>query len=125
MKTQIFFNTRPFSKAIAGLAIAALLAMPSAYAADTAPGKTPAKKPGIELTVQSFQEVSVVGKDGKTVKQTVPVAKIVPGDEVIYVISWKNNGKESAKDVVVNNPVPTQVGFVAGSSAAPGAVDEV
>ena len=125
MNTQIFFNTRPFAKAIAGLAVAALLAMPSAYAADPAPGKAPAKKPGIELTVQSFQEVAVVGKDGKTVKKTVPVAKIVPGDEVIYVISWKNNGKDPARDVIVNNPVPEQVSFIAGSSAAPGAIDEV
>lgn len=121
MKTQTFFNTHIFSKAIAGLAVATLLAMPSAWAVDAAP----AKKSGIELTVKSFQEIDFTDKNGKTAKQTVPVAKIVPGDEVIYVISWKNNGAKPAGDVVVNNPVPKQVSFVAGSSKAPGAKDEV
>lgn len=121
MKTHVYFNTHTVAKTIAGLAAAALLAMPSAWAVDAAP----AKKPGIELTVKSFQEVAVVDKDGKTVKKTVPVAKIVPGDEVIYVISWKNNGAKPAGDVVVNNPVPPQVSFVAGSSPAAGAKDEV
>lgn len=121
MKTQAFSNTHIFSKAIAGLAFAALLAMPSAWAVDAAP----AKKSGIELTVKSFQEMVVTDKNGKPAKQTVPVAKIVPGDEVIYVISWKNNGAKPAGDVVVNNPVPPQVVFVAGSSKAPGAKDEV
>ncbi|MFZ5842066.1 MAG: hypothetical protein ACOY3E_04125 [Pseudomonadota bacterium] len=121
MKTHVYFNTHTVAKTIAGLAVVALLAMPSAWAVDAAP----AKKPGIELTVKSFQEIDVTDKNGKVEKKTVPVAKIVPGDEVIYVISWKNNGAKPASDVVVSNPVPPQVTFVAGSAKAPGAKDEV
>lgn len=133
MKAQIFSTTgvatkaRWAAKAMLSLAAVALLAMPLAHAADPvkAAGKAAAKKPGLELTVKSFQEVEVADKTGKKIKKTVPVAKIVPGNEVIYVISWKNKGTQPATGVVVNNPVPKEVSFVAGSSQVVGAVDEV
>ncbi len=79
----------------------------------------------VELTVKSLQEVQVTDKNGKITKKTVPVAKVVPGDEVIYVISYANKGKQPADNVVITNPVPAPVAFRAGTSAAAGATDTV
>lgn len=120
-------NARKLFSTFAGVALAVSLVAPAAWAADPAPAaaKAAAKKPALELTVKSFQEVEVVDKAGKTTKKTVPVSKIVPGDVVIYAISWKNNGSQPASGVVIDNPVPPQVTFVAGSSKSPLATDEV
>ena len=79
----------------------------------------------VELTVQSFQEVTVKDKTGKVTKKQVPVARVVPGDEVIYVIAYKNNGKQPADAVVITNPVPVPVEFRPGTAAVKGAVDVV
>lgn len=79
----------------------------------------------VELAVKSLQEVQVTDKNGKVTKKSVPVSKVVPGDEVIYVISYANKGKQPADNVVITNPVPEPVAFRAGTSAAAGATDTV
>ncbi|MFZ5757617.1 MAG: hypothetical protein ACOY3X_11975 [Pseudomonadota bacterium] len=79
----------------------------------------------VTLDVKSFQEIEVKDKNGKTTRQQVPVKKVVPGDEVIYVISYRNNGTQPADKVVITNPVPEPVMFRPGTSSAKGAVDVV
>lgn len=90
-----------FSAALA----AALLWAGSAAAADT-----------LQLSSEAFQEKAVTGRDGKKGKELVPVTTVVPGTEVIYVITYKNVGSEPAAKVVITNPVPKELEFKSGSA---------
>lgn len=72
------------------------------------------------LKSEAFQDVVVKGKDGKPVKKRQAVTTAVPGSEVVYVISYRNSGSKPANDIVINNPVPAQMRFVAGSAEGAG-----
>ena len=77
----------------------------------------------LELRNAVFQEVDVKAADGTMHKERVPAAKVVPGTEVIYVITYHNTGKEPATDVVITNPIPPELAYQPelgpGPSAAP------
>lgn len=79
----------------------------------------------LELTAQVLQEVETRGKDGKVRKQTVPAAKVVPGTEVTYVITYRNKGAQPAEKVVINNPVPAELAYKGSSAAGQNAKFEV
>lgn len=84
------------------LAASALLWFGAAHAAGS-----------LQLSNQVFQEIEVIGADGKPERQTVPAAIIVPGTEVFYVISYRNTGDQPADNVAITNPVPAQLEYVA------------
>jgi uncharacterized repeat protein (TIGR01451 family) len=70
----------------------------------------------LQFTNAVFHEVEVKAANGKVTKKLVPVTHAVPGDEVIYEIAYKNNGKAAATDIVVNNPLPKEMTFVSAST---------
>lgn len=79
----------------------------------------------IQVTTEVFQEVEVTGANGKKEKKTQPATKIVPGTEVIYVITYRNAGDKAAEKVVVNNAVPKELTYKGGSASGRGARFEV
>jgi uncharacterized repeat protein (TIGR01451 family) len=68
-----------------------------------------------------YQEVDVKAPDGKVTKKRVPAVKVVPGGEVVYQISYRNNGNQPATDVAINNPLPKELVFL-GAQDDPSAV---
>lgn len=66
----------------------------------------------LKITNAVFQEVEVKAADGKVAKKLVPAAKVVPGGEVVYEISYDNTGKDPATDVAITNPVPRELAFI-------------
>lgn len=78
---------------------------------------------GVELTNEVFQQTEVQAADGSTFMKTVPATTIVPGTEVIYVITYRNTGDQAADEVTIDNPVPAELDFVA--SAGERALDAV
>jgi uncharacterized repeat protein (TIGR01451 family) len=74
---------------------------------------------GVQLTNQVFQEVEVIGADGKPERKTVPAATIVPGAELSYVIAYRNTGDKPAGNVAITNPVPAELEYVAVLGPAP------
>jgi uncharacterized repeat protein (TIGR01451 family) len=74
-------------------------------------------------TLVQMEEVSV-GDDGERQTRLVAADTVVPGDVVIYTTTVENISDESAENVVVNNPVPEHLSYVAGSAFAPGMVIE-
>jgi uncharacterized repeat protein (TIGR01451 family) len=70
----------------------------------------------VQLSSAAFQEKEVVGKDGKKSLKREAVSNAVPGQEVIYVITYRNTGKEPVQNVVVSNPVPKELAYVANSA---------
>ncbi|OIO55975.1 MAG: hypothetical protein COX57_11000 [Alphaproteobacteria bacterium CG_4_10_14_0_2_um_filter_63_37] len=76
--------------------------------------------PKMSVTITQEQEV-VVEENGKQVTKRVEVVEATPGEELIYTLEYRNDGDEAAKDVVLNDPIPANTQFVAGSAFGPGA----
>jgi len=69
---------------------------------------------GVQLVNAAQKEVEV-DEAGRKVRKLVDLGKMVPGDEVVYTISYVNKGSRPAERVVVVNPVPQHTKFRAGS----------
>jgi len=74
-------------------------------------------------TLVQMEEVSV-GDDGERQTRLVPADAVVPGDVVIYTTTVENVSDEGADNVVVTNPVPEHLSYIADSAFAPGMVIE-
>lgn len=73
----------------------------------------------MQLKMENFQEVEVV-KDGKKVKQRQTLSKALPGQEVIYQITYLNTGAKPVDNVVINNPVPSNLSYQGGTAQGEG-----
>lgn len=71
----------------------------------------------VSLTTTAFHIVAVKQADGSVTEEWQKPENIVPGDLVGYRIHYVNSGKETATDVVVNNPVPENTEYVVNSAA--------
>jgi len=81
-----------------------------AYAAD---------KACVELKTSGETESEVV-ENGQKVKRLVPVGKAVPGDQIVWTITATNVCKTPTDNVVVANPVPEHMTYVANSAMGTG-----
>jgi uncharacterized repeat protein (TIGR01451 family) len=108
------FHFRRLSQGLFSALVAVLLSV-----------SAPAFADGITLKTEAFRDVVVAGKDGKQEKQRVALKKATPGQEVIYVITYRNTGTKPAENVVVNNPVPKGLVFQPGSAQGEGTRIEV
>lgn len=70
-------------------------------------------------TVVQMEDVTV-GDNGERQTRLVPADTVVPGDVVIYTTTVENISDEGADNVVVTNPVPEHLSYVAGSAFGPG-----
>jgi uncharacterized repeat protein (TIGR01451 family) len=102
-------------KLIGVTAVLILALICTAFGSNAAP-----EKGKVEVNVVAEKEVKAIGPDGKTVIQQVPAEKVIPGDEVIYTITYTNNGDEPAENLVVNNPIPEHMQYVPGSASVSG-----
>jgi uncharacterized repeat protein (TIGR01451 family) len=75
-----------------------------------------AKKSPISLITKSFQEVIEVDSSGNKVVKLVDAKKVLPGDVIVYKNSIENNSQKPAKNMVLNNPVPEHMEYVANSA---------
>jgi len=82
-----------------------------AYAAD---------KACVELKTSGETESEVV-ENGQKVKRLVPVGKAVPGDQIVWTITATNVCKTATDNVVIANPVPEHMTYVANSAMGTGA----
>lgn len=74
----------------------------------------------VELVTKAEREVEVVEK-GVKVKKLTPPDKMLPGDEVVYTVTYNNKTGKLAENVTVVNPVPKHTRYVDGSAAGEGA----
>ncbi|MBT8077058.1 MAG: DUF11 domain-containing protein [Gammaproteobacteria bacterium] len=71
-------------------------------------------------TVVQKEEV-ITDAQGQVQKRLVDAAKVVPGDEVVYTVTFRNISSEPAENVVITNPLPEEMSYVEGSAFGPGA----
>ena len=70
-------------------------------------------------TVAELEQVTT-DERGEQSTQLIPVEKIVPGNEVVYTVSATNICDQAAEHVVIDNPVPEHMNYVANSAIGPG-----
>ena len=104
---QILHSPRWLLLAVA-LLIALLAARPS-YAQNALDVRTVVQKEQVE-----------VGDDGETTTTLVPAERVLPGDKVVYTITFTNTGDTPADNVVVTNPIDASLTYVEGSAFGAG-----
>jgi len=82
------------------LALLALLTPVAAHAAD-----------GVSLVSEVFVEHTETTPEGRSVTTRAEPEMVVPGDNLVFVLSYRNDGAEPATDLVLTNPVPDSVAF--------------
>ena len=70
----------------------------------------------VDLVTKAEREIEVIEKGAK-IKKLVSPQKMVPGDEVIYTVSYTNKTGKPAEKVMVTNPVPKHTRYKDGSAA--------
>ncbi len=65
------------------------------------------------FVLQAMAEVEIVQEnpDGTRAVLRVPAETVVPGDEVIYTLTYDNQGAEPADDIFITNPIPEHMEF--------------
>ena len=79
---------------------------PSVLAADGA----------VKVTSIAQTEIEVTDRKGKKTFKRTPVEKAVPGNEVIFTTTFENIIDQSASDISINNPIPKDTEYKAGSA---------
>jgi uncharacterized repeat protein (TIGR01451 family) len=74
------------------------------------------------ILLKTVAEIEKITTDARGEKSTqlVPAEKIVPGDEVVYTVSATNICDQAAEHVVIDNPVPEHMKYVASTAIGPG-----
>jgi len=74
------------------------------------------------ITVNTVAEKEERYTDKQGVERTrlVPVATVVPGDQVIYTITFANKGADTATGIKIVDPIPDEMTYIAGSAFGPG-----
>lgn len=67
----------------------------------------------VDIKNEAYKEIEKVAKDGNKTKELVPATKVIPGDVVLYVLTYQNKGKEAATDIVITNPIPKHMTYKA------------
>ena len=70
-------------------------------------------------TVVQKEEV-IVDANGEEKVQLVDAKTVVPGDEVIYTVTFQNISDTAAENVVITNPIAADLEYVDGSAFGPG-----
>ena len=91
-----------------------------AGAAASAAAPTP-KGGCIVLATAAEQEQSVTAADGTSSKTFVPASRAIPGAEIVWSTTARNVCAKPADNVVINQPVPEHMEFVADSAIGGGA----
>ncbi|MDH4046698.1 MAG: hypothetical protein OEW68_00480 [Gammaproteobacteria bacterium] len=70
-------------------------------------------------TIVQKEEV-VIDDNGDQKVQLVDARVVVPGDEVIYTVTFQNISDAAADNVVITNPIAADLVYVDGSAFGPG-----
>lgn len=74
----------------------------------------------VELKTSADVEQEYVNDQGQKATRLVPAGKVVPGNEVVWTITAKNVCNKPADRIVIANPVPEHMTYVANSAVGPG-----
>lgn len=71
-------------------------------------------------TVVQKEQVTV-NESGEAETELVAASTVVPGERVVYTITFQNISEEPAENVVITNPISGELTYIDGSAFGPGA----
>jgi uncharacterized repeat protein (TIGR01451 family) len=71
----------------------------------------------VALNSEVFVERATQDANGQPRVSLEPPAVVTPGDQLVFVLSYRNNGAAPANDFTVTNPLPDSVSFAGTESA--------
>jgi uncharacterized repeat protein (TIGR01451 family) len=74
----------------------------------------------VSISSTSLQEQIKVSPSGEKVKEWIKASKVVPGTVIRYVNTIENSGDKPARKLVVNNPIPENMEYVANTATCEG-----
>jgi uncharacterized repeat protein (TIGR01451 family) len=75
-----------------------------------------------QISIQQLSEKEVVERQGdKNVIKRVPATSVDPGQKLIFTIRYRNRGSSAARNVVLDNRLPDNAIYLAGSASGKGA----
>ena len=74
--------------------------------------------PSVSLVSDVLVERTTVGADGRSQVSLEEPSTVVPGDKLVFVLRYRNNGRQPAADFVVTNPLPSAVAFQGSNDGA-------
>ena len=77
---------------------------------------------GIELRTTAEVEITVEQPDGTVAVRRETAVKVIPGDEVVYTMHYRNLAAAAAEDVVITNPLPEHMLLMRTGGLPPGLV---
>ena len=83
-----------------------------------AASSVPAMAAPVELSSNIFIEKQVKRADGTFATTLVAPKLIVPGDQLVFVVRYRNKSPQPATNFTVTNPIPTAVAFSGTSDGA-------
>ncbi len=70
----------------------------------------------LTLSITAQKEVITLNEDGSKKIEYIAADSVIPGDILLYTISYQNHANDDAESVVISNPIPDHMTYV-GSSA--------
>lgn len=71
---------------------------------------------GIRIASIAETEIEIVAGDGRKQVKRAPLDRAIPGTEVIFTNRFENLTGKPAQDLVIDNPIPQETGYKAGSA---------
>lgn len=86
----------------------------------------PAVLAQVTLETEVSKVVSTLDGAGRVERQLVPVEEVVPGEELRYTITFRNEGNTpvEAERIVITNPLPDGTVYLPGSAGGEGSTVE-
>jgi len=79
-------------------------------------GHALAQQGAIQLEHKAEQRETFTDENGIEKTRLVEAARVLPGEEVLFTVTYTNVGDEAAEDVVIVNPVPEHMFYVSDSA---------
>ncbi|MGU3389295.1 hypothetical protein [Sphingomonas sp. M1A8_2b] len=73
----------------------------------------------LQVTSSILVESRSAAADGTTRITLVKPTKVMPGDKVIFVLAYRNTGKQPLANVVLANPLPAAISYRSANPGSP------
>ena len=73
----------------------------------------------LQVTSSILVESRSAAADGTTRITLVKPGKVTPGDKVIFVLAYRNTGKQPLANVVLANPLPAAISYRSANPGSP------
>ena len=80
-----------------------------------------AQQETIRLEHRAQQWERVKDASGEEQRRLVEATRVLPGEEILFTVTYANVGAQAAEDVTITNPVPGHMKYLEGSATGDGA----